>query len=328
MLPARPPGPAPRPAPSRPAPPPVIPPPAAAGVRVGPWRLDEALGPGTFAATEVASGDRVVVKVAEPTPAALARARGEQAALEALGGGGHPALVAAAGVHEVDGRHALATRLVPGAPLDQLVAAHGPLPFPVAAGLLAPVAEALAAIHRRGWVHGDVSPANVVVDGHGAVLVDLGSARPIGPATADVPREATPSTAAPEVLAGDPHSTAADVWALAAVVVVAATGEPPTTGSPLAASMALVLRRALATDPSQRPSAEQLAASLRAVAEPVGDPPMAAPAPVPRDRRTTVDLGTGQPPGVPVERRLPAWPLVLLAAAVALAAVLLGWPAR
>lgn len=327
MLPARSAtGPAPRPAPSRPAPPPVIPPPAAAGARVGPWRLDEALAHGVFTATEVASGDRVVVKVAGPTPAALARALGEQAALEALGGG-HPALVAAAGVHEAGGHHALATALVPGAPLDQLVESNGPLPFPVAAGLLAPVAEALAAIHRRGWVHGDVSPANVVVDDRRAVLVDLGAARPAGRSAAGGPPEATPSTAAPEVLAGEAPSTAADVWALAAVVV-AATGEPPTAGSSLAASTALVLRRALADDPSRRPSAEELAASLRAVARPDGTPPIPAPRPVARDQRATVDLGTGPRPAAAVERRVPAWPLVLLAAAVAVTAVLLGWPAR
>lgn len=319
--------PAPVPAPVRPALPPVLPPPAAVGDRVGPWLLDEVLGPGVFTATEVATGDAVVVKVAEPTPAATTRARGEVAALEALGGG-DPALVVVAGVHEEGGRLAVATRRVPGVALDRAVADRGPLPFPIAARLLAPIAEALAGIHDRGWVHGDVSPANVVVDGLAATLVDLGSARPIDGAG---PVHATPATAAPEVVAGAPPSPAGDVWSLAATAVVAVTGEPPTTGSPLAASMAFVLRRALADDPAARPSAAALAATLRAVAAPPRSTPLAAgptPAVVPRAERTTVDLGTRPPPVAPASRTPPAWPLVLAAAGAAATAVLLEGLAR
>jgi serine/threonine protein kinase len=42
------------------------------------------------------------------------------------------------------------------------------------------VLDALAAAHMAGWVHCDVRPANIVVAGQGAVLVDWGIARAVG----------------------------------------------------------------------------------------------------------------------------------------------------
>jgi len=86
--------------------------------------------------------------------------------------------------------------------------------------LLADVAGALAVIHAAGLVHGDVSPANILIidDEHRAVLVDLGLAVGAG-------ARGTPHFMAPEALAGhvEPRS---DVYALGATAVRLVTGRP------------------------------------------------------------------------------------------------------
>lgn len=294
---------------------PTLPPSTTGGGRIGPWVLGDALAPGAFRATDAAAAE-VVVKVPEPTAVGAARARREAAAHRALGGGGHPALVATAGIADADGGPVVATSWVPGECLDRL--APGPsLPAAVVAALLAPVADALAWIHHRGWVHGDVSAANVVVGPAGPCLVDLGSARPSGaPALA----EATPAAAAPEVLAGAVADPSADVWSLAAVAAGAA--QPP-----LPEALARVVERALLADPVRRPTAVELAEALReaAGATPVPDTTDRPGTPA-RSERTTVDLGI-RPSPPPLSAALVAWPFVAVAAVVASLAIALGWVA-
>ncbi|HEY5927448.1 MAG TPA: sigma 54-interacting transcriptional regulator [Kofleriaceae bacterium] len=96
--------------------------------------------------------------------------------------------------------------------------------------LLADIAGALAVIHAAGLVHGDVTPANILlVEGkgeHRAVLVDLGLASGEG-------ARGTPQFMAPEALAGhvEPRS---DLYSLGATAVRLVTGRPlydaPTLG--------------------------------------------------------------------------------------------------
>ena len=67
--------------------------------------------------------------------------------------------------------------------------------------LVRQVAEGLDALHKRGWLHGDVKPDNVVatVQGH-VTLIDLGFARPLGlpRSTSQRPLMGTLQYAAPE----------------------------------------------------------------------------------------------------------------------------------
>jgi serine/threonine protein kinase len=92
--------------------------------------------------------------------------------------------------------------------------------------------DALAAVHAAGVVHGDVSPDNVLVsdDGARAVLVDFGLARaPSMPALPAGPFRGTLVYAAPEVARGEPFDARADVFAMAASLLHAWSGEPPRT---------------------------------------------------------------------------------------------------
>ncbi|MDB4972864.1 MAG: Response regulator of zinc sigma-54-dependent two-component system [Myxococcaceae bacterium] len=91
------------------------------------------------------------------------------------------------------------------------------------------VAEALAALHDVGLVHGDLKPDNVLCDplGNDATLIDLGFARP--PALASVPR-GTPAYMAPELFAGV-CTPAADVFALGALLYDCLRGEAQLDGA-------------------------------------------------------------------------------------------------
>jgi serine/threonine-protein kinase len=70
-----------------------------------------------------------------------------------------------------------------GQTLESVLAWQEKLPVPQAAGMALQTAEAMAALHQRGWVHSDVKPGNILVGVTGHVtLLDLGLARKSGAA--------------------------------------------------------------------------------------------------------------------------------------------------
>ncbi len=168
----------------------------------------------------------------------------------------------------VDGRNlaeVLAVRGEPGLPLDEVL------------GYLEQVAEALDHLHGHDppVIHGDVKPANVVVNEKGrAVLVDFGVSRS---AASDPSGYGTRGYSAPDVATGAPPSPAVDVFGLAATAFALLTGAPPGPGSrprwqqlmgDRAQQVELALRRGLAYDPARRPErATELVAALRGEAQ-------------------------------------------------------------
>src|SRR5690606_9136371 len=116
--------------------------------------------------------------------AELARLRREAAVLAELD---HPHVVRVLEVlHDGDGI-ALAVQHAPRGSLDDLLAERGRLAPGQVVALAAPLAEALASAHRRGTVHGDVKPANVLFTSDGEPLLgDFGVARTLGQVTSDM----------------------------------------------------------------------------------------------------------------------------------------------
>ncbi|GAA4693928.1 serine/threonine-protein kinase [Nocardioides nanhaiensis] len=166
-----------------------------------------------------------------------------------------------------------------GHTLDALVARRrlGPRD---AAHLGLQLGSALSYLHRHGWLHLDVKPENVVVDGTRAVLIDLSVARQPGPARAGI---GTEEYMAPEQLSGGVLTAATDTFGLGVTLLEAMTDRLPDParalpyrvgrrplrpwGEPLPPAFGDLLRRCLHPDPARRPGWPELRRVLTAVAE-------------------------------------------------------------
>ncbi|WP_327292148.1 serine/threonine-protein kinase [Streptomyces sp. NBC_01198] len=185
----------------------------------------------------------------------------------------------------------LATEYVPAPSLTDHVVSHGPLPAPAVAALAAELCAALRTVHDAGLAHRDVKPSNVLLAGQRPLLIDFGIAR----AAEDSRHTRTggmigsPGYMPPEQATAGAAAEPGDLFALAAVLVYAATGRGPfqRPGEDPSAPALLyrvvhedadlsgvpdvvlpLLRACLAKDPRERPDARAAAALL-----PGGDAP-------------------------------------------------------
>jgi serine/threonine-protein kinase len=276
----------------------------------GRYRLDAEIACGAIGTvwrgTDTATGDAVAVKLLRPEAA-------EQpdlidaflAEAEILADLEHPSVIRSRDFVPQDPEHALVMELVDGEDLRRRVRRDGPVPPAVAVNVVAQIADALAYLHPRGVVHGDVKPSNMLVPGDGGRvrLVDFGVARRIAVDANGEPlpsedelaaTHATPEYVAPEVVAGGPPTPAADVYALGIVLFELICGSSPYRGGPLLdvlkrhatcipvpapgmpATVWPVIEACLAMDPADRPRPSVLAARLHAVEpELTGLPPLA-----------------------------------------------------
>jgi transcriptional regulator with GAF, ATPase, and Fis domain len=202
---------------------------AAAEAIGGRYRVLAALGAGgegeSFAAIDETSGDRCAVKLFREG----ARERRVRAEFERLSGSSHPGVVRARDIGQAAGRLFLVTDLLEGDPVSA-IAAIGDDEQRRDAFVRAArqIADALAYLHGRGVIHGDLSPDNVRLTVRPgappqAVLIDLG-------ATADAvvigAAVGTLGYAAPEALVGQ-LSPASDLFSLGATLYCAWTGAAP-----------------------------------------------------------------------------------------------------
>lgn len=199
--------------------------------RCGPWRLERLIAVGGIgevwqgrAGEQVAAIKRLHTHLLRHAEV-RALFETERTLLGALPP--HPALVAGRGAGAQAGRPWVAMQYVDGPDLRQLceggAAARGQVPalraLPVATALEVAAAAARAAghLHTHGWVHGDVVPANLLVERTlpAVVLCDLGMARRIG---AGGPVQGTHAYMAPEQVRGERWTAATDVFALGVVL--------------------------------------------------------------------------------------------------------------
>jgi serine/threonine protein kinase len=142
----------------------------------------------------------------------------------------HPNIVRALDVGQLaDGRAYLLMEYVSGIELDSLLDARGTMSFERCLAVLKQVASAVDYLHLKGIVHGDIKPANILIE-VGAndfiKLVDFG----IASASARNERRGvlgTPAYMAPEQARGEAWGPLSDVYAVAALAVEMLTGHPP-----------------------------------------------------------------------------------------------------
>jgi YVTN family beta-propeller protein len=120
-------------------------------------------------------------------------------------------------------------RFVEGSDLKSVLERGGKLGPERAIAVLAQVAGALDAAHRRALVHRDVKPANVLIDEDGhAYLTDFGITKRLGGDATDTGRVVgTLDYLAPEQIRGDSVDGRADVYALGCVLYECLAGAPP-----------------------------------------------------------------------------------------------------
>jgi serine/threonine-protein kinase len=222
----------------------ALPPPPEAGgaeprppCRLGRYFLVEQLGKGgqavIYRAIHPVLGRDVVVKLGRRAAHYSAELR-EHLLVEgrALAELNHPNLARIYDLDLYEGRPLLVLEYVRGRDLLQFCKASLPAPRQ-AARLVADLAGAVAQVHRRGLLHRDIKPTNVLIDeSERPVLIDFGLAACYDawhtPEEGDAV-QGTPAFMAPEQAHGDLERVgpASDVFGLGALLYFLLTGEPP-----------------------------------------------------------------------------------------------------
>ncbi len=152
---------------------------------------------------------------------------------QAAAGLTHPNIVGVFDRSEWDGTPYIAMELVDGQTLKELVAERGPLPPNVAVGLTEQILRALGYAHRRGLVHRDIKPQNVIVDPEGqAKVADFGIARAANSTemTQTGAIVGTVQYLSPEQAEGHPVDARSDLYSTGIVLYELLTGHPPFDG--------------------------------------------------------------------------------------------------
>lgn len=272
--------------------------------------LDEGGMGSVFLGYDVSLKREVAIKVLAPALAedATARERFKREA-EAAGAVSHPNVVAVHQVGELPTSRVpyFVMQFVDGPTLQHAVQQHRVLPEAKVRRILCDVASGLAAAHRRGVVHRDIKPTNVVLDAETgrALVLDFGIA-----AALDMRRSSgairlttegmylgTPLYMSPEQAGTGELTDRSDIYSLAVLAFELLTGQPPFSGTnpvvlmaahvrqvpprvdalraDVSPELATLLARCLAKDPLERPSSQALVDFF----DPDGGPAVAWPPP-------------------------------------------------
>jgi hypothetical protein len=221
-----------------------------------------------WVAREEATGRHVALKLIDiADPGAREQARREASLLTTIE---HPHVLPMLGIADTPGALVLVLALAGGGSLADLLTVRGTLPPGEIVTVCAPIGQALADLHARGLVHGNLTPGNVVFTADGRPMIaDLGISRLGGEFRTEV--DMIDGYAAPEVQAGYPPQPGSDVYGLAVIAMRSLTGYVPAhpivlPGIPPATQGALA--QALHPDPMRRPDAMSLSNALFALADP------------------------------------------------------------
>jgi serine/threonine protein kinase len=218
--------------------------------QIGRYEILEELGRGAmgvvFKARDPFIGRLVAVKTITTgiadNPDLLERFRREA---QAAGGLQHPNIVTIYEMSEFDGTPFIAMEYLEGASLENTIGGQLRLPLVHKLGYLVQACRALDYAHRRGVIHRDVKPANIMVTSEGVVkVVDFGIARIVDTAkTQTGVLLGTLSYMSPEQVRGQHADQRCDVWALGVVIYELLTYRRPFEGENHAALLLCILQQ-------------------------------------------------------------------------------------
>jgi eukaryotic-like serine/threonine-protein kinase len=166
----------------------------------------------------------------------------------------HPNIVAIYDRGEAEGTYYIAMEYLDGRSLKELVVARGPLPIGDAIDATRQVLAALRFAHRKGVVHRDIKPHNVMADADGRLKVtDFGIARAgVSQMTEAGSIIGTAQYLSPEQARGSPVDQRSDLYSVGIVLYEMLTGKTPFTGeTPVEIAMKHL------SDPPRPPSLER-----------------------------------------------------------------------
>src|SRR5437588_2403010 len=236
----------------------------ATGTKLGPYEILAPLGAGgmgqVYRARDTRLGREAAIKILPEqlsgSPGFRQRFEREAKAISSLN---HPNICTLYDVGETNGTEYLVLELLEGESLAERLQ-RGPLPPERVVEYGIQIADALECAHRRGVLHRDLKPGNIMVTKSGVKLLDFGLAKPFaGAAIASsaftamtASHESKPLTAegaivgtfqyiAPEQLEGHEADARGDIFALGCVLYEMATGRRAFSGKTQASVVAAIL---------------------------------------------------------------------------------------
>ncbi|NUN49938.1 MAG: protein kinase [Candidatus Brocadiae bacterium] len=208
------------------------------GEVIGPYRVEARVGRGgmgeVWKAVEDGLDRHVALKVMASAlagdPEYVKRFRNEARAAAALV---HPNIVNVFGVGEVRGLPYIAMEYVDGKSVHQLIQEQKRIPAATAVDWMIQTARGLEAASKKGVIHRDIKPHNLMVDRDGVVKVaDFGLAK-LTRSDVELTRTGvamgTPLYMSPEQGRGDPLDWRSDLYSLGATIYHTIAGQPPFT---------------------------------------------------------------------------------------------------
>jgi serine/threonine protein kinase len=149
----------------------------------------------------------------------------------------HPNVIPIYAVKSNAGLHYFVMKHIQGGSLDTVLKNEGPFSFTLVRTILTQVSGALAYAHRRGIVHRDIKPGNIMLDDEGyAVVMDFGIAkvRDVAALTASGAMVGTPFYMSPEQFSGGTVDGRSDQYSLGVVAFELLAGSRPFKGESIA----------------------------------------------------------------------------------------------
>ena len=218
----------------------------------GRYEIERELGAGgmatVFLARDVRHGRQVAIKVLRPDLAERLGAERFLRETQTTATLHHPNIVPLYDSGEAEGLLYYVMPYVEGETLRDRLRREGQLAVTDAVSIACDVADALDYAHRRGIVHRDVKPENILLHERRALVADFGIALALESSGSDLRLTGTgmsigtPQYMSPEQAMGERHITArTDIFALGSILYEMLAGEPPFTGETAQAIVAKML---------------------------------------------------------------------------------------